>query len=48
MYYQNKDEYNCPICKRDITEWIKDQYSDDDDEEPEPTKITTLIIEEDE
>jgi hypothetical protein len=48
MYKQNKDEYNCPICKRDITEWIDETYGEDDDEEPEPTKITTLIIEEDE
>jgi hypothetical protein len=30
MYKQDKDEYNCPICKRDITEWIKDQYGDDE------------------
>jgi len=48
MYKQDKDEYNCPICKRDITEWIDETYGEDDDEEPEPTKITTLIIEEDE
>ena len=48
MYKQDKDEYGCPICKRDITEWIEETYGENDEEEPEPTKITTLIIEEDE
>ena len=34
MYKQDKDTYCCPICKRDITDWLKTHYdSDDDDDE---------------
>lgn len=28
MYRQNKSEYHCPICKRDITCWLKTHYED--------------------
>jgi hypothetical protein len=33
MYRQYKDTYCCPICKRDITDWLKTHYDSDDDDE---------------
>ena len=33
MYRQNADKYQCPICKRDITDWLKTHYDSDDDDE---------------
>jgi len=30
MYRQDKDTYCCPICKRDITDWLKTHYNDDE------------------
>jgi hypothetical protein len=35
MYKQNNDTYSCPICKMDITDWLKTHYDSDDDEEEE-------------
>jgi hypothetical protein len=32
MYKQNKEKYCCPICRRDITDWLKIHYDDEDDE----------------
>lgn len=33
MYRQNNDTYSCPICKRDITDWLKTHYDSDDEDE---------------
>ncbi|NQX03138.1 hypothetical protein HQ447_20970 [bacterium] len=33
MYKQNKDNYSCPICRRDITEWLKTHYDSDNDDD---------------
>jgi hypothetical protein len=33
MYKQDKDTYCCPICKRDITDWLKTHYDSDDDDD---------------
>ena len=33
MYRQDNDTDCCPICKRDITDWLKTHYDNDDDDE---------------
>ena len=33
MYKQNNDTYCCPICKRDITDWLKTHYDSDDEDD---------------
>jgi hypothetical protein len=34
MYKQNEDDRcRCPICKRDITEWMDETYGEEDDDE---------------
>ena len=33
MYKQYNDTYSCPICKRDITDWLKTHYDSDDEDE---------------
>ena len=33
MYKQNNDTYCCPICKRDITHWLKTHYNSDDEDD---------------
>ena len=43
MLEQDQDEYCCPICKRDISNWLEENYRD-----LVGKAITKLIIEEDE